>query len=84
MELDPEQFRASLLSTGFANSAQTGDICPADRKLYALRDVTATVESIPLITASSRAGAHRTIWISWKPKRAECSDWAEAPGAYLL
>jgi pyrimidine-nucleoside phosphorylase len=52
VELDPEQFRASLLATGFANSAQTGDICPADRKLYALRDVTATVESIPLITAS--------------------------------
>jgi pyrimidine-nucleoside phosphorylase len=52
VELDPEQFRQSLRATGFANSAQTGDICPADRKLYALRDVTATVESIPLITAS--------------------------------
>jgi pyrimidine-nucleoside phosphorylase len=52
VELDAAQFRASLAGTGFANSAQTGDICPADRKLYALRDVTATVESIPLITAS--------------------------------
>jgi len=52
VELDAEQFRASLRATGFANSAQTGDVCPADRKLYALRDVTATVESIPLITAS--------------------------------
>jgi pyrimidine-nucleoside phosphorylase len=52
VELDPEAFRASLRATGFANSAQTGDFCPADRKLYALRDVTATVESIPLITAS--------------------------------
>jgi pyrimidine-nucleoside phosphorylase len=50
--LDTEAFKASLRETGFANSAQTGDICPADRKLYALRDVTATVESIPLITAS--------------------------------
>nr|WP_320132596.1 thymidine phosphorylase [uncultured Holophaga sp.] len=52
VELEPEAFLASLRETGFANSAQTGDICPADRRLYALRDITATVESIPLITAS--------------------------------
>lgn len=52
VELTADQFRESLRRTGFANSAQTADICPADRKLYALRDVTATVESIPLITAS--------------------------------
>ena len=52
VELTIDQFKESLRHTGFANSAQTGDICPADRKLYALRDVTATVESIPLITAS--------------------------------
>lgn len=52
VELDIEGFKRSLMDTGFANSAQTGDICPADRKLYALRDVTATVESVPLITAS--------------------------------
>jgi pyrimidine-nucleoside phosphorylase len=52
VELSADQFRESLRRTGFANSAQTGDICPADRKLYALRDITATVESIPLITAS--------------------------------
>jgi pyrimidine-nucleoside phosphorylase len=52
VELTADQFRESLRLTHFANSAQTGDICPADRKLYALRDVTATVESIPLITAS--------------------------------
>ena len=52
VELSQDGFRESLQATGFANSAQTGDICPADRKLYALRDVTATVESIPLITAS--------------------------------
>jgi pyrimidine-nucleoside phosphorylase len=52
VELTEPEFLASLRETGFANSAQTGDICPADRKLYALRDITATVESIPLITAS--------------------------------
>jgi pyrimidine-nucleoside phosphorylase len=52
VELEPAAFLGSLRTTGFANSAQTGNICPADRKLYALRDVTATVESIPLITAS--------------------------------
>jgi pyrimidine-nucleoside phosphorylase len=52
VELSQGQFLDSLRGTGFANSAQTGDVCPADRKLYALRDVTATVESIPLITAS--------------------------------
>jgi len=55
VELSQDAFRASLLATGFANSAQTVDICPADRKLYALRDVTATVESIPLIAASIMA-----------------------------
>jgi len=52
VEFSPEEFRECLRRTGFANSAQTPDICPADRRTYALRDVTATVESIPLITAS--------------------------------
>lgn len=52
VELSEAEFIQSLAVTRFANSAQTGDIAPADRKLYALRDVTATVESIPLITAS--------------------------------
>jgi len=52
VELTEQEFIASLAQIGFVNSAPTGDFCPADRKLYALRDVTATVESIPLITAS--------------------------------
>jgi len=52
VELSEAEFLRSLAETGFANSAQTADIAPADKKLYALRDITATVESIPLITAS--------------------------------
>jgi pyrimidine-nucleoside phosphorylase len=52
VELSDADFLKSLRETGFANSAQTPDLVPADRRLYALRDVTATVESIPLITAS--------------------------------
>jgi pyrimidine-nucleoside phosphorylase len=55
VQLDGDAFRASLRATGFANSAQTADVCPADARLYALRDLTATVESIPLITASIMA-----------------------------
>jgi pyrimidine-nucleoside phosphorylase len=52
VELSEDEFLKSLRETRFANSAQTADIAPADKKLYALRDITATVESIPLITAS--------------------------------
>ena len=52
VELTDAEFIRSLRETRFANSAPTGNIAPADKKLYALRDVTATVESIPLITAS--------------------------------
>ncbi|MBS1785041.1 MAG: thymidine phosphorylase [Acidobacteria bacterium] len=52
VELAEAEFIRSLKETRFANSAQTAAIAPADRRLYALRDVTATVESIPLITAS--------------------------------
>jgi pyrimidine-nucleoside phosphorylase len=50
--LTAEEFRRIIAKDGFAMTGQTRDIVPADRLLYALRDVTATVESIPLITAS--------------------------------
>ncbi|MDR2160241.1 MAG: thymidine phosphorylase [Treponema sp.] len=50
--LTAAEFRKILEKDGFAMTGQTKDIVPADRLLYSLRDVTGTVESIPLITAS--------------------------------
>lgn len=46
------EFKSALADLGCCLISQTNDIAPADRTLYALRDVTATIESIPLISAS--------------------------------
>ncbi|UTC61922.1 thymidine phosphorylase [Treponema sp. OMZ 787] len=50
--LTETEFRSFIEKTGFAMTGQTKEIVPADRLLYAMRDVTATVESVPLITSS--------------------------------
>lgn len=51
-DLSLDEFERLLKERGIVMIGQTGEIAPADKKMYALRDVTATVESIPLITAS--------------------------------
>lgn len=52
VELTKEQFLQQVKSIGVSVISQSGNITPADKKLYGLRDVTATVESIPLIASS--------------------------------
>ena len=59
VDLSLKEFRKVLDAAGFAMNGQTAEIAPADRKLYSLRDATATIEAIPLIVASiiSKKGA---------------------------
>ncbi len=51
-DLTLERFKKQLVDIGLVLAGQTGDLAPADGKLYALRDVTGTVASTPLIAAS--------------------------------
>ncbi len=51
-ELSAEAFMKQVKETGIAIVGQSGDLAPADKKLYALRDATSTVDSIPLIASS--------------------------------
>lgn len=52
VELDEGRFKEQLREVGCVIAGATGDIAPADRRIYALRDVTDTVDSIPLIAGS--------------------------------
>lgn len=52
VRLSKDEFRSTIKKCGFAMAGQTAEIAPADKKLYAMRDATATVPYIPLIVAS--------------------------------
>jgi pyrimidine-nucleoside phosphorylase len=52
VDLSIDEFKSVLRDVGTSIIGQTGALAPADRKIYALRDVTATVESIPLVASS--------------------------------
>jgi len=66
VDISKEAFQKQVRDIGVAVISQSGNLAPADKKLYSLRDVTATVDSIPLITSSIMgkklpSGAHSIV-----------------------
>ncbi|XP_038667595.1 thymidine phosphorylase [Scyliorhinus canicula] len=82
----PEQMKDILKTVGCCIVGQTADLVPADKKLYAIRDVTSTVDSLPLIAASiiSKKGAESLNALILDVKYGEGALYKEIHGAREL